>query len=60
MSFDERKYVQELRAQNVAQFVKKIEKLDNELIPQMKLQGWKYRKRSEKMVTFSLGEVRYK
>jgi Nitrogenase molybdenum-iron protein, alpha and beta chains len=60
MSFDERHYYQELRATNVAQFLKKIEKLDDELMPQMKLQGWKYRKRSEKSVTFSLGVVRYK
>lgn len=60
MSFDERQYYQELRENNVAQFLKKIEKLDDELMPQMKLQGWKYRKRSEKTVTFSLGVVRYR
>ncbi|WP_167349362.1 ISLre2 family transposase [Lactococcus lactis] len=37
-----------------------IEKLDDELMPQMKLQGWKYRKRAEKTVTFSLGVVTYR
>ncbi|MDN5948102.1 MAG: ISLre2 family transposase, partial [Lactococcus lactis] len=34
--------------------------LDDELMPQMKLQGWKYRKRAEKTVTFSLGVVTYR
>lgn len=60
MSFDERQYYQELRENNVAQFLKKIEKLDDELMPHMKLQGWKYRKRSEKTVTFSFGVVKYR
>ncbi|MDN5981897.1 MAG: ISLre2 family transposase, partial [Lactococcus lactis] len=50
----------ELRKNNIKNFLKMIEKLDDELMPQMKLQGWKYRKRAEKTVTFSLGVVTYR
>ncbi|MDN6835839.1 MAG: ISLre2 family transposase, partial [Lactococcus lactis] len=58
--FDERAYYSELRKNNIKNFLKMIEKLDDELMPQMKLQGWKYRKRAEKTVTFSLGVVTYR
>jgi hypothetical protein len=60
MTFDEREYYSELRKNNIEKFLKMIEKLDDELMPQMKLQGWKYRKRAEKTVTFSLGVVTYR
>jgi Uncharacterised protein family (UPF0236). len=60
MTFDEREYYSELRQNNIEKFLKMIEKLDDELMPQMKLQGWKYRKRAEKTVTFSLGVVTYR
>ncbi len=60
MTFDERAYYSELRKNNIKNFLKMIEKLDDELMPQMKLQGWKYRKRAEKTVTFSLGVVTYR
>ncbi|MCT0015389.1 ISLre2 family transposase [Lactococcus lactis subsp. lactis] len=60
MTFDEREYYSELRKDNIEKFLKMIEKLDDELMPQMKLQGWKYRKRAEKTVTFSLGVVTYR
>ncbi|MDN6277007.1 MAG: ISLre2 family transposase [Lactococcus lactis] len=60
MTFDERAYYSELRKNNIKNFLKMIEKLDDELMPQMKLQGWKYRKRAEKTVTFSLGVVAYR
>lgn len=60
MTFDEREYYSELRKNNIKNFLKMIEKLDDELMPQMKLQGWKYRKRAEKTVTFSLGVVTYR
>ena len=60
MKFDEREYYSELRKNNIEKFLKMIEKLDDELMPQMKLQGWKYRKRAEKTVTFSLGVVTYR
>ncbi|MDN6244850.1 MAG: ISLre2 family transposase, partial [Tetragenococcus koreensis] len=53
-------YYSELRKNNIKNFLKMIEKLDDELMPQMKLQGWKYRKRAEKTVTFSLGVVTYR
>ena len=60
MTFDEREYYSELRKNNIEKFLKMIEKLDDKLMPQMKLQGWKYRKRAEKTVTFSLGVVTYR
>lgn len=60
MTFDEREYYSELRKNNIEKFLKMVEKLDDELMPQMKLQGWKYRKRAEKTVTFSLGVVTYR
>ena len=60
MTFDEREYYSELRKNNIEKFLKMIEKLDDELMPQMKLKGWKYRKRAEKTVTFSLGVVTYR
>lgn len=60
MTFDERQYFKELQDENIEKFLLKIKALDDALLPQMKLQGWKYRKRSEKTVTFSIGVVRYR
>ncbi|MBG1278049.1 ISLre2 family transposase [Lactococcus lactis] len=60
MNFDEREYVHELQQENIERFLRKVKALDDELFPQMKLQGWKYKKTAEKTVTFSFGVVRYK
>lgn len=60
MFFDERKYFKELQDKNIERFLTRIKTLDDELRPQMELEGWKYKKTAEKTVTFTIGVVRYK